>query len=42
MLRRGLRIGTPQSVKVVFTFLAIWGTTGLATIVAAIAALPTS
>ena len=42
MLRRGLRVGTPQNVKVVFTFLAIWGTTGLATIVAAIAALPTS
>jgi hypothetical protein len=39
MLRRGLRIGAPKSVKVVFIFLTIWGVTGLATIVAAITAL---
>ncbi|MFA9471388.1 MAG: hypothetical protein ACERNK_12505 [Deltaproteobacteria bacterium] len=39
MQRRGLRIGTPQGVKVVFTFLIIWGITGFATIIAAIAAL---
>ncbi len=42
MLRRGLRIGSPQSVKVGFTFLAIWGVMGLATIVASAAALPVS
>jgi hypothetical protein len=40
MQRRGLRIGTPQGVKVVFTFLTVWGITGLVTIMAAIAALP--
>jgi len=40
MQRRGLRIGTPQGVKVVFTFLTVWGITGLVTIIAAIAALP--
>lgn len=40
MQRRGLRIGTPQNVKVVFTFLTVWGITGLVTIMAAIAALP--
>ena len=42
MQRRGLRIGSPQGVKVVFTFLTIWGITGLATIIGAIAALQTS
>lgn len=42
MLRRGLRIGTPQSAKVVFAFLTIWGVMGLVTIIAAIAALPMS
>jgi hypothetical protein len=41
MRRRGLRIGSPQSVKVVFAFLAIWGVTGLVTIVTAVAALRT-
>ena len=39
MLRRGLRIGAPKGVKVVFLFLTIWGVTGLATIVAAVTAL---
>lgn len=42
MQRRGLRIGSPQGLKVVFTFLIIWGITGLATIIAAIAALQVS
>ena len=42
MQRRGLRIGSPQGVKAVFTFLIIWGITGLATIIAAIAALQMS
>jgi hypothetical protein len=42
MLRRGLRIGTLKGVKVALAFLSIWGVTGLITIIAAIAALPTS
>ena len=42
MQRRGLRIGSPQAVKVVFAFLMFWGITGLATIIAAIAALQMS
>ena len=42
MLRRGLRIGTSKGVKVALAFLSIWGVTGLITIIAAIAALPTS
>jgi len=42
MLRRGFRVGTPQGVKVVLTFLAIWGITGLATIITALAALRAS
>ena len=42
MLRRGLRIGTAKGVKVALAFLSIWGVTGLITIIAAIAALPTS
>jgi hypothetical protein len=41
MLRRGLRIGTPQGVKMVLTFLALWGATGLVMIIAAVAALRT-
>ena len=42
MQRRGLRIGTPQGVRVALTFLCIWGLMGLSMIIAAIAALPTS
>lgn len=42
MLRRDLRIGSPQGVKQSITFLAIWGAMGLITIAAAIIALPTS
>jgi hypothetical protein len=41
LARRGFRIGAPASVKVGYTFLAIWGVVGLITIIAAIAALPT-
>jgi hypothetical protein len=37
-----LRIGTSKGVKVALAFLSIWGVTGLITIIAAIAALPTS
>jgi hypothetical protein len=39
MLRRGLRIGTPRGVKVVFAFLAIWGLMGFSTIIAALTVL---
>jgi hypothetical protein len=42
MQRRGLRIGAPANVKIGLTFLAIWGVMGVVTIVAAIAALPTT
>ncbi len=38
MRRRGLRIGTPRSVKTGLVFLTIWGVMGLATIIAAVAA----
>ena len=41
MRRRSLRIGSAQSVKVVFAFLTIWGVTGLAVVTAAIAAMTT-
>ena len=39
--RRGLRVGSPESLKIGYTFLAIWGVMGLITIVAAVVALPT-
>jgi hypothetical protein len=39
MQRRGLRIGAPKNVQLGFTMLAVWGVTGLITIVAAVAAL---
>lgn len=39
MRRRGLRIGSAQSVKTGLVFLAIWGVTGLTTIIAAATAL---
>ena len=39
MTRRGLRIGTPESVRTGIVFLAIWAAMALITIVAAIAAL---
>lgn len=42
MLRRDLRIGTPQGVKQSIIFLATWGGMGLITIAAATVALPTS
>jgi len=42
MLRRGLRIGTPQGVKVVMTFLVIWGLMGLVSIIAALVSLTSS
>ena len=39
MQRRGLRIGTPSSVKAAYMFLPLWGVTGLITIIAAAVAL---
>jgi hypothetical protein len=39
MLRRGLRIGTAGGVRVVLTFLTIWGLTGLLTIAGALVSL---
>ena len=41
MQRRNLRIGSPGSVTIGLTFLAIWGLMGVITIAAAVAALPT-
>ncbi len=39
MRQRGLRIGRPGNLKVAFTFLAVWGVMGLATIIAALTVL---
>jgi len=39
MRRRGLRIGSPQSLKVGLVFLTIWGVMGLAMVIAAVDAL---
>ncbi len=35
MLRRGLRIGSPESLRTAFTFLTIWGLAAAITVVAA-------
>ncbi len=42
MQRRGIRIGTPQSLKTIYLFLTIWGVTAVITIIMAVAALPIS
>jgi len=42
MQRRGIRIGTPGTLKVGFIFLALWGLAAVITIVMAIAAFPIS
>jgi hypothetical protein len=42
MQRRGLRIGDPQSMKLGYAFLTIWGVIALVTIAAAVVAFPTS
>jgi hypothetical protein len=39
MERRGIRIGSPESLKVAYIFLALWGVAAVITIVMAIAAL---
>lgn len=41
MQRRGLRIGSPASVRTGMIALAVWGVTALVTIIAAVRALPT-
>lgn len=40
MQRRGIRIGKPETLKVVYVFLALWGLIAVVTIVMAVAALP--
>jgi hypothetical protein len=40
MGRRGIRIGTPETLKVAYVFLTLWGLAAVITIVMAIAALP--
>lgn len=42
MLRRELRVGSPQSVRLGFALLTIWGVMALITIAAAVVALPAS
>ncbi len=39
MMRRGLRIGAPENVRIGFVFCAIWSVMALVTIVAAVASL---
>jgi hypothetical protein len=39
MQRQGLRVGTPQNVRLGYIFGAAWAATGLITILAAIASL---
>lgn len=40
MQRRGIRIGSPESLRLIFAFLTLWGLAALITIILAIAALP--
>jgi hypothetical protein len=40
MQRRGIRIGSPDTLKVAYIFLTLWGLAAVITIVLAIAALP--
>ena len=42
MQRRGIRIGSPQTLKVAYLFLALWGVAAIITIIMAIAAFPIS
>ena len=37
---RGIRIGKPETLKVVYVFLTLWGLTAVVTIIMAVAALP--
>jgi len=40
MQRREIRIGKPETLKVVYVFLALWGLIAVVTLVMAVAALP--
>ena len=40
MQRRGIRIGKPETLKVIYVFLTLWGLIAVVTIVMAVAALP--
>lgn len=40
MQRRGIRIGKPETLRMVYVFLALWGLIAVVTIVTAVAALP--
>ena len=40
MQRRGIRVGMPETLKVVYVFLILWGLAAVITIVMALAALP--
>ena len=40
MQRRGIRIGKPETLKVAYVFLTLWGLIAIATIIMAVAALP--
>ena len=42
MQRRGIRVGMPETLKVAYVFLALWGLAAVITIVMALAALPLS
>lgn len=42
MQQHGIRIGKPDSLKVIYIFLALWGLAAVITIVMAIAAIPVS
>ena len=42
MQRRGIRIGSPESLRLIFAFLTLWGLAAVITIILAIAALPLS
>ena len=40
MQQRGIRIGTPQSLKTIYLFLALWGLVAVITLVMAVVGLP--
>jgi 4-amino-4-deoxy-L-arabinose transferase-like glycosyltransferase len=40
MQRRGIRIGQPETLKVIYVFLTLWGLTAVITIIMTVAALP--
>ena len=42
MQRRGIRIGQPKTLTVVYVFLTLWGLTAVVTIIMAVSALPLS